>query len=101
MSDRKPKDYDESEVPKIQGSPLSLRRDYGVEGCGEAVELSNPLQVPTVLICPECAEEAPIALEPPAGVMLSKLAFECPACKHKIPWMGIAKSASDGKFRLV
>lgn len=112
---RKPKSYDESDVPNVLRAPVSLSKDYDVprepimDGTGPHGRGMGPGKgtgpcsdpVKAILVCPDCDTEAPFNLVPPPGVPVGRRVLCCASCGSDIKFPKLSRSASDGKYRIV
>ena len=53
----------------------------------------------TILVCPDCGNEGPFNMAPPAGIPMEARKLKCAKCKTVIPFKGLVKTAS-GKYML-
>lgn len=99
--DRKPKDYDEEDVPKVLKGPVvpDKPKDYdapiiirgplmdmaGPHGRGKGPGMGMGPCMQRMLICPTCGQRAPFGFdELPSEVPISKLAAMCHQCGEKV-----------------
>jgi hypothetical protein len=87
------KDYDESEGCPCQ-EPQTGGPEVGEEVCMPGQGDQGTI---TILVCPDCGNEGPFNMAPPAGIPMEARTLKCASCKSDIPFKGIVKTAS-GKY---
>jgi hypothetical protein len=92
LGDKPPvKDYDEPEGCPCEEPQTGGPGELSEEVCGPEEGMV------TILVCPDCGNEGPFNMAPPAGIPMEARKLKCSSCKSDIPFIGIVKMAS-GKY---
>lgn len=114
--DRKPKDYDEEDVPKVLKGPVEpetkdydapiiirgpLMRGTGPHGRGMGPGMGTGPCMQRMLICPACGQQAPFGFdEMPSDVPFSKLSALCHKCGGTVRLSDIGLT-KDGNYSVM